>query len=108
MRVRAQSNVIAFIGHLSRSVSLGSMQSGETGSLAQVNRRSRERKGLEAIFSSQEAGSEREILTGAAGVLAGLVLSTLRCFQRTTYGPSGNRQTPSTLVLLLEHLGSCY
>ncbi len=53
------------------------MQSGETGSLAQVNRRSRERKGLEAIFSSQEAGSEREILTGAAGVLAGLVLSTL-------------------------------
>jgi hypothetical protein len=32
---------------------------------------------LEAIFSSPKAGRGREILTGAAGVLAGLVLSIL-------------------------------
>jgi hypothetical protein len=53
------------------------MQSGKTGSLAHAYRRNRERKGLEAIFSSQKAGSEREILIGAAGVLVGVILSIL-------------------------------
>ena len=57
------------------------MQSGENGSLAQVNRRSRERKGLEAIFTSQKEGMKIEILTGAAGIMAGLFLSVVALFR---------------------------
>ena len=57
------------------------MQSGENGSLAQVNRRSRERKGLEAIFTSQKEGMKIEVLTGAAGVMAGLFLSVFALFR---------------------------
>lgn len=53
------------------------MQFDENGSFVHDHRRGRERKGLEAIFSSPEAGRGREILTGTAGVLAGLVLSIL-------------------------------
>ena len=77
----AQSNVIAFIGPTLRHARLASMQSGENGSLAQVNRRSRERKGLEAIFTSQKEGMKIEILTGAAGIMAGLFLSVLALFR---------------------------
>ncbi len=57
------------------------MQSGENGALAQVNRRSRERKGLEAIFTSQKEGMKIEILTGAAGIMAGLFLSVVALFR---------------------------
>src|SRR5207244_11106541 len=57
------------------------MQSGENGSLAQVNRRSRERKGLEAIFTSQKEGMKIEIITGAAGIMAGLFLSVFALFR---------------------------
>jgi hypothetical protein len=53
------------------------MQIEETGLFARVNRRSRERRGLEAIFSSQKTGRKREVLIGAAGILAGLILSIL-------------------------------
>lgn len=49
----------------------------QTGVLTHVNRRSRERRGLEAIFSSEKTGIERQVLTGAAGAIAGLILSIL-------------------------------
>jgi hypothetical protein len=42
-----------------------------------ANRRSREGRGLEAIFSSQETGKERGVFTGATGVLIGLAFSIL-------------------------------
>ncbi len=67
------------------------MQFEEPGLFARVNRRSRERKGLEAIFSSQETGRGREVLTGAAGILAGLILSILailRTIDPRALGPS--------------------
>jgi hypothetical protein len=53
------------------------LQFRETDLITWANRRRRERRGLEAIFTSQKEGLEIEILTGAAGVLAGLVLSIL-------------------------------
>lgn len=53
------------------------MQLREVGSLTRVNRRSRERKGLEAIFTSKESAIKREVLTGAVGMLAGLLLAVL-------------------------------
>lgn len=57
------------------------MQFRKAVSFALVSRRSRGRKGLEAIFSSQEAGREREVLTGAVGILAGLFLSIVAIFR---------------------------
>src|SRR5712692_539527 len=69
------------------------MQFDENGSLAHVHRRSRERKGLEAIFSSPEPGRDREILAGAAGIIAGLFLSILAIFRPHTpqdLGPLAN------------------
>jgi hypothetical protein len=42
-----------------------------------ANHRSREGRGLEAIFSSEETGKERGVLTGATGVLMGLAFSIL-------------------------------
>jgi hypothetical protein len=51
------------------------MQFGESSSLAHANRRSRERRGLESIFSSQKTGRERELLAGTAGIIVGLLLS---------------------------------
>ena len=53
------------------------MQLRELGSLTRVNRRSRERKGLEAIFTSKESAIKREVLAGAVGMLAGLLLTVL-------------------------------
>src|SRR2546422_11620574 len=47
-----------------RHARLASMQSGENGSLATVNRRSRERKGLEAIFTSHKDGMKLKFFTG--------------------------------------------
>ena len=57
------------------------MQFGESSSLARANGRSRERKGLEAIFSSQKPGREKELFTGGAGIIAGLLLSILAIFR---------------------------
>lgn len=57
------------------------MQFGESSSLARASRRSRERKGLEAIFSSQKPGRAKELFTGGAGIIAGLLLSTLAIFR---------------------------
>ncbi len=53
------------------------MQHRELYTLTRVNRRSRERKGLEAIFSSKEPSNKMEALAGAAGTLAGLLLAVL-------------------------------
>ena len=53
------------------------MQFRDLGSLTRVHRRSRERKGLEAIFTSKESAINREVLAGAAGMLAGLLLAVL-------------------------------
>lgn len=53
------------------------MQHREVGSLTRVSRRSRERKGLEAIFSSKESAIKREAIAGTVGLLAGLLLSVL-------------------------------
>jgi len=57
------------------------LQLGGTGLLTRANRRRRERKGLEAIFSSQKEGMKIEVLTGAAGVMAGLFLSVFALFR---------------------------
>src|SRR5204863_5819360 len=57
------------------------LQLGGTGLLTRANRRRNERKGLEAIFSSQKEGMKIEVLTGAAGVMAGLFLSVFALFR---------------------------
>src|SRR5256885_4087830 len=57
------------------------LQFGGTDLLRRANRRRRERKGLEAIFTSQKEGMEIEILTGAAGIMAGLFLSVFALFR---------------------------
>jgi hypothetical protein len=53
------------------------MQFRESSSLTHANRWSRERRGLEAIFSSQKHGRERELLAGTTGIIGGLILSIL-------------------------------
>ena len=60
-----------------RGLAPRSMRLEESVSLAHANRRSRERRGLEAIFSSQRTGRERELLAGTAGIIVGLLLSIL-------------------------------
>lgn len=76
-----------------RRFSYRSMQFGESSSLARANDRRRERKGLEAIFSSQKPGKEKELFAGGAGIIAGLLLSILAIF-RTGFsqvlGPFGD------------------
>ena len=57
------------------------LQLGGTGLLTRTNRRRNERKGLEAIFSSQKEGMKIEVLTGAAGVMASLFLSVFALFR---------------------------
>ena len=57
------------------------MQFGEHLSSPRINRRSRERRGLEAIFTSERAGRKREFLTGAVGIIGGLFLSVLALFR---------------------------
>jgi hypothetical protein len=66
------------------------MRFGESSSLAHANRRSREPRGLEAIFSSQKPGREKEILAGSAGVITGLflfILAIYRTFSPEVLGP---------------------
>jgi hypothetical protein len=58
-----------------------------------VNRKGRERRGLEAIFSSQESERRGEVFIGAGGILSGLILSILavvRANAPQTLGPSSN------------------
>jgi hypothetical protein len=69
------------------------MQHRELYTLTHVNRRSRERKGLEAIFSSKESSNKVEVLAGAAGTLAGLllaILAILRTDEPQVLGTSAN------------------
>lgn len=49
-------------------------------SLIRARRAKHERKGLEAIFTSQSQVRNSEVLTGALGIVAGLFLSTLAAF----------------------------
>lgn len=56
------------------------MQARVDGSLIRARRAKHERKGLEAIFTSQNRVRNSEVLTGAVGVAAGLFLSTLAAF----------------------------
>src|SRR5207245_11438258 len=46
-----------------------------------ANRRKSDRKGLEAIFTSEKERMEVEIPTGAAGIIGGLILSVLAVFR---------------------------
>jgi hypothetical protein len=57
------------------------MRSEENGSLAHADRRSREPRGLDAIFSAQKPRSEKELLTGSIGIIAGLLLLILAIFR---------------------------
>jgi hypothetical protein len=69
------------------------MQHRELCLLTAVNRRSRERKGLEAIFSSKDSSIKTEVLAGAAGMLAGslfAVLAILRTSEPQVLGTSAN------------------
>src|SRR5207253_7530002 len=69
------------------------LQPGGTRLLTRANRRRSERKGLEAIFTSQKGGMKIEILTGAAGITAGLFLSVFALFRADALralGPSGD------------------
>ena len=56
------------------------MEAGVESSLMRARRAKRERKGLEAIFTSQSHVRNKEVLTGAAAVAAGLFLSLLAAF----------------------------
>ena len=80
------------------------LQLGGTGLLTRTNRRRNERKGLEAIFSSQKEGMKIEVLTGAAGVMAGLFLLSLRYFEQMPCKPSDRGETPSNQLSRLDHL----
>src|SRR2546430_5303073 len=51
------------------------------GSVIRARRGNHERKGLEAIFTSQNNVRNSEVLAGAAGVVAGLFLSIVAGFQ---------------------------
>ena len=65
----------------------------KTSVLTHLSRRSSERRGLEAIFSSEKTGIERQVLAGAAGVIAGLILSILAILRTNdpqALGPSSN------------------
>jgi len=57
------------------------MQARVDGSLIHARRAKHERRGLEAIFTSQNHVRNSEVLTGAVGVVAGLFLSTFAAFQ---------------------------
>jgi hypothetical protein len=57
------------------------MQGRVDGSLIRARRGKRERKGLEAIFTSQNNVRNSEVLAGVAGVVAGLFLSIVAVFQ---------------------------
>jgi len=57
------------------------MQARVDGSLIRARRGKRERKGLEAIFTSQNDVRNSEVLAGVAGVVAGLFLSIVAAFQ---------------------------
>jgi hypothetical protein len=57
------------------------MQARADGSLIRARRAKHGRKGLEAIFTSQNHMRNSEVLAGAAGVVAGLFLSTLAAFR---------------------------
>jgi len=57
------------------------LEPGGTDPLTRANRRRNERKGLEAIFSLQKEGMKIEILTGEAGIMAGLFLSVFALFR---------------------------
>ncbi|OLE59425.1 MAG: hypothetical protein AUG17_02735 [Crenarchaeota archaeon 13_1_20CM_2_53_14] len=69
------------------------MQLEGTGLLKRANGRKRERKGLEAIFTSHKKGMKVEILTGAGGIITGLFLSVfalLRVDAPQALGPWGD------------------
>jgi hypothetical protein len=57
------------------------MQARADCSLIRARRSKHERKGLEAIFTSQNNVRNREVLAGVAGVVAGLFLSIVAAFQ---------------------------
>ncbi len=57
------------------------MQARVEGSLIRARRGKHERKGLEAIFTSEKRVRNREVLTGVAGVVAGLFLCIVAAFQ---------------------------
>jgi hypothetical protein len=61
------------------------MRFGESSSLAHANPRSRQPRGLDAIFSAQKPGREKEILTGSTGIITGVLLFILAIFR--TYSP---------------------
>ncbi len=57
------------------------MQARVVCSLIRARRAKHERKGLEAIFTSQSHVQNSEVLTGAVGIVAGLFLSTFAAFR---------------------------
>jgi hypothetical protein len=57
------------------------MQARVDGSLIRARRAKHERKGLEAIFTSQNHVRNGELLTGALGVVAGLFFSSFAAFR---------------------------
>ena len=61
------------------------MQAQVEPSLIRARKAGRERKGLEAIFTSQSHVRNKEVLTGAVGVVAGLFLSLLAAFPTEVY-----------------------
>src|SRR5207302_4635642 len=77
------------------------LQPGGTRLLTRANRRRSERKGLEAIFTSQKEGMKIEILTGAAGIMAGRFLSVFALFRADALralGPWGRHHLISSHV----------
>ena len=96
-----QSNVIAFIRHLHDTRSQDLVATRRSGLLTRAYRRRSERKGLEAIFTSQKEGMKIEILTGAAGIMAGRFLSVFALFRADALralGPWGRHHLISSLV----------
>lgn len=59
------------------------------GLLIRARRARHERKGLEAIFTSQNPVRNSDTLTGAVGIVAGLLLSTLAAFRAEAHRALG-------------------
>ena len=81
-RFAARSSVIAFIRVTWERNHEIFMQVGGADSLIRASRRRKSGlRGLEAIFTSQNDGRTTKVLTGAAGIVAGLFLSILAVFR---------------------------
>jgi len=100
-----QSNVIAFIRHLHDTRSQDLLATRRHWLVNAGLQKERRTEGLGGHLHLTEGGNEIEILTGAAGIMAGLFLFvSLRYFEWMRCKLSDRGETPSTQLSRLDHL----